>query len=59
MNFLVFDSPSFPPLPAVLNAGHMVPMDVPKIALDMITRFLGDKDFSAGNALVGVSLLNP
>ena len=34
-------------------------MDVPKIALDMITRFLGDKDFSAGNALVGVSLLNP
>lgn len=37
----------------------MVPMDVPKIALDMITRFLGDKDFSAGNALVGVSLINP
>jgi hypothetical protein len=37
----------------------MVPMDVPKIALDMITRFLGDKEFSAGNALVGVSLINP
>ena len=43
----------------VLNSGHMVPMDVPKIALDMISKFLGDKEFSAGNALVGVSLINP
>ena len=43
----------------VLNSGHMVPMDVPKIALDMISKFLNDKEFSAGNALVGVSLINP
>ena len=36
----------------------MVPMDVPKIALDMITRFLHDKGFSHGNAMVGVSLID-
>lgn len=43
---------------SVLNSGHMVPMDVPKIALDMITRFLHDKGFSHGNAMVGVSLVD-
>lgn len=36
----------------------MVPMDVPKIALDMITRFLHDKGFSHGNSMVGVSLID-
>jgi len=43
----------------VLNAGHMVPMDVPKHAFDMIARFLADQDFSSGSAVVGVSLVNP
>ncbi|KAG5176491.1 Alpha/Beta hydrolase protein [Tribonema minus] len=29
----------------VRGAGHMVPMDVPKAALDMLTRFLNEKSF--------------
>ena len=36
----------------------MVPMDVPKAALDMIRRFLTGDDFSAGNSMLGVSVLN-
>jgi hypothetical protein len=43
----------------VLNSGHMVPLDVPKIALDMISRFLSGKDFSSGASTLGVSLVNP
>lgn len=36
----------------------MVPMDVPKVALDMITRFLNGEGYSAGNSMVGVSVVN-
>ena len=43
---------------SVLNSGHMVPMDVPKEALDMIKRFLSGNDFSAGSSMLGVSLVN-
>ncbi|CAM9648366.1 unnamed protein product [Ascophyllum nodosum] len=32
----------------VLNSGHMVPLDHPRPALDMITRFLEGKSFSDG-----------
>lgn len=30
----------------VLNSGHMVPLDQPRFALDMLSRFLGDQPFS-------------
>lgn len=42
----------------VLNSGHMVPMDVPKVAFDMISRFLNGDGYSAGNSMVGVSVVN-
>ena len=42
----------------VLNSGHMVPMDVPRIALDMIKRFLSYHGYSSGNSMVGVALVN-
>jgi Serine carboxypeptidase len=60
----IYHSTSSPPLrfllpiTSVLNSGHMVPMDVPKVALDMITRFLNGEGYSAGNSMVGVSVVN-
>ena len=39
----------------VLDCGHMVPMDQPKIALDMITRFVEKQSFSAGESKIEVA----
>ena len=36
----------------------MVPMDVPRVALDMISRFLHGKDYSSGDSMLGVALIN-
>jgi carboxypeptidase C (cathepsin A) len=43
----------------VLDSGHMVPMDQPRIALDMITRFVTNKAFSAGLSKLGVEPTDP
>lgn len=40
----------------VFDAGHMVPMDQPKRALDMITRFSRRKPFGMQEAVKGLSL---
>ena len=32
----------------VLNAGHMVPLDEPKVSLDLVSRFLNKKSFNSG-----------
>lgn len=37
----------------VLNSGHMVPMDVPEVALDMITKFLRGDSFVSGTSPLG------
>jgi hypothetical protein len=39
----------------VLNCGHMVPMDEPAIALDMISRFVEGKVFGSGPARIQMS----
>lgn len=39
----------------VLNSGHMVPMDLPAIAFDMISRFVNRSPFSEGDSHVSVS----
>ena len=36
----------------------MVPMDVPRVALDMISRFLHGKDYSSGDSMLGIALTN-
>lgn len=36
----------------ILDSGHMVPMDQPRVALDMINRFLQGKSFSSGNSKI-------
>lgn len=41
---------------AVLDAGHMVPMDQPRIALDMISSFLQNKPFGKVVSKLAVSL---
>ena len=33
-------------------------MDVPRVALDMILRFLHNKDYSSGDSLLGVAIVN-
>lgn len=43
----------------MLDAGHMVPMDQPKVALDMLSRFLNKQPFSAGVSKVPVSTKTP
>jgi carboxypeptidase D len=40
----------------VLNAGHMVPLDVPAAALDMIRRFLANQSFQDKQQAIGMSL---
>lgn len=40
----------------VFDAGHMVPMDQPENALDMITRFTRGKDFLTGELKAGKAL---
>ncbi|CAN0104491.1 unnamed protein product, partial [Ectocarpus fasciculatus] len=43
----------------VLNSGHMVPLDQPRAALDMLKRFLSGDAFSDGEqALVSVGPCN-
>ncbi len=39
----------------VMDAGHMVPMDVPEIALKMFTTFIQKGSFRSGEGRVGVS----
>jgi len=39
----------------VLNSGHMVPMDLPAIAFDMISKFVNKSPFSEGDSHVSVS----
>lgn len=40
----------------VLNAGHMVPMDQPEVALAMLQTFVAGRDFSSGLSKVGVTV---
>lgn len=40
----------------MLDAGHMVPMDIPEIALKMISTFIEKGNFKSGESRVGVSL---
>lgn len=40
----------------VLNAGHMVPLDVPAAALDMIKRFVANESFQDKEQGIGMSL---
>ena len=37
----------------VLNSGHMVPMDLPMISLEMITRFMNNQPFYSGISSLG------
>lgn len=39
----------------VLDSGHMVPLDQPKIALEMIDRFVNSQPLSNGKSRVGIS----
>lgn len=43
----------------VLDSGHMVPMDQPRVALDMITRFIENKPFSAGSSKIEAAAIDP
>lgn len=47
----------------VLDAGHMVPLDVPDVALDMIRRFINDQGFESKRQgvenLVGAAVVAP
>jgi carboxypeptidase D len=40
----------------VLNAGHMVPMDQPEIALSMLRTFVSGREFASGPSKVGVKV---
>ena len=43
----------------VLNAGHMVPLDVPEAALDMITRFISGRKLGDKPQGIGMSVAPP
>ena len=43
----------------VLNSGHMVPMDVPEVALDMLGKFLRGDSFVSGTSSLGSAVHAP
>ena len=43
----------------VLNSGHMVPMDVPEVALDMLGKFLRGDSFVSGTSPLGSAVHAP
>jgi carboxypeptidase C (cathepsin A) len=46
------------PVTVVLDAGHMVPMDLPSVSLKMIRSFVGNEPFSiASNGLCCMLLI--
>jgi len=54
-------SKSFGPLTylIVLNSGHMVPLDVPKAALEMVSRFLQGQSFADKPQPITMSAASP
>lgn len=43
----------------VLNSGHMVPMDLPRVAFDLISKFISNQPLNSGVQNLNLKALEP